>query len=65
MELEATRGTIVVYRSRNNESVGLTKSDRFRSVQIGHYYGHLERHVLGAGALATEDAITRAAVRQR
>lgn len=30
-----------------------------------HYYGHLERHVLGAGALATEDAITRAAVRQR
>lgn len=141
LELEATRGTIVVYRSRNNESVGLTKSDRFRSVQIGpgrcrvlrdqaarrselssgdgnaaflfvkpirgakrsngrcssasvyqptawlaagnslmyvqpqlghadtstteHYYGHLERHVVGAGALATEDAITRAAVRQR
>ncbi len=37
--------------------------------QLGHadiatterYYGHLERHVLAAGAIATEDAITRAA----
>ena len=25
------------------------------------YYGHLERHVLAAGAIATEDAIARAA----
>lgn len=37
--------------------------------QLGHadvstterYYGHLERHVLAAGALATEEAIARAA----
>jgi integrase len=36
--------------------------------QLGHadistterYYGHLERHVLAAGAVATEDAIARA-----
>jgi integrase len=26
-----------------------------------HYYGHLERHVLAAGAIATEEAIARAA----
>jgi integrase len=25
-----------------------------------HYYGHLERHVLAAGAIATEEAIARA-----
>jgi integrase len=39
--------------------------------QLGHadiatterYYGHLERHVLAAGAIATEEAITRAARR--
>lgn len=39
--------------------------------QLGHadigtterYYGHLERHVLAAGAVATEQAIARAAVR--
>jgi integrase len=36
--------------------------------QLGHadirtterYYGHLERHVLAAGAVATEEAIARA-----
>lgn len=40
-------------------------------LQLGHvdisttepYYGHLERHVLPAGAIATEEAISRAAVR--
>jgi integrase len=38
--------------------------------QLGHadigtterYYGHLERHLLAAGAIATEDAIARAAL---
>jgi integrase len=153
LELEQTRGTIVVYRSRKTASVGSTKSDRFRAVEIGprlccalrdqvarraelasgdraaavlfvmrvrtvkrstvsrdwhkealedaalrdmplhalrhtaaaawlaagnslmyvqrqlghadistteHYYGHLERHVLAAGAVATEEAIARA-----
>jgi integrase len=41
--------------------------------QLGHsdiatterYYGHLERHVLAAGAVATEEAITRAVARRR
>lgn len=41
--------------------------------QLGHadigtterYYGHLERHVLAAGAVATEEAIARAAGRDR
>ena len=28
-----------------------------------HYYGHLERHVLAAGAMATEEAIARAVAR--
>jgi integrase len=40
--------------------------------QLGHadiatterYYGHLERHVLAAGAIATEQAITRATARE-
>jgi integrase len=39
--------------------------------QLGHadigtterYYGHLERHVLAAGAIATEEAIVRASKR--
>jgi integrase len=35
LELEQTRGTIVVYRSRKTASVGSTKSDRFRAVEIG------------------------------
>ena len=41
--------------------------------QLGHsdiatterYYGHLERHVLAAGAIATEEAIARAVARRR
>jgi integrase len=40
--------------------------------QLGHsdiatterYYGHLERHVLAAGAVATEEAIARAVARR-
>ncbi len=35
LELEATGGMIVVYRSRKKDGVGSTKSDRFRSVEIG------------------------------
>lgn len=33
--LEGTGGTIVVYRSRKSDTVGSTKSDRFRPVEIG------------------------------
>jgi integrase len=35
LELEETGGAIVVYRSRKGSAVGSTKSDRFRSVEIG------------------------------
>jgi integrase len=35
LELEETGGTVVVYRSRKNDAVGSTKSDRFRAVEIG------------------------------
>jgi integrase len=35
LELDDTGGVIVVYRSRKVASVGSTKSDRFRSVEIG------------------------------
>jgi integrase len=35
LELEDSGGVIVVYRSRKRDTVGSTKSDRFRSVEIG------------------------------
>ncbi len=35
LELEDTGGMIVVYRSRKKEAIGSTKSNRFRSVEIG------------------------------
>jgi integrase len=35
LELEDSGGVIVVYRSRKRDGVGSTKSDRFRSVEIG------------------------------
>jgi integrase len=35
VELEPTGGRIVVYRSRKRSGLGSTKSDRFRSVEIG------------------------------
>ena len=35
LELDGSGGVIVVYRSRKKATVGSTKSDRFRSVEIG------------------------------
>ncbi|MBV9819129.1 MAG: tyrosine-type recombinase/integrase family protein [Solirubrobacterales bacterium] len=35
LDLEDTRGAIIVYRSRKGSAVGSTKSDRFRAVEIG------------------------------
>jgi integrase len=35
VELEGTGGLVTVYRSRKREKTGSTKSDRFRSVEIG------------------------------
>jgi integrase len=47
LELEQTGGVIVVYRSRKKrETVGSTKSDRFRSVEIGQGLSRVLRHHL-------------------
>jgi integrase len=35
LQLEESGGVIVVYRSRKKDAIGSTKSDRFRSVEIG------------------------------
>lgn len=35
LELDESGGMIVVYRSRKNNTVGSTKSDRFRAVELG------------------------------
>jgi len=35
VDLEPTGGLVTVYRSRKRETIGSTKSDRFRSVEIG------------------------------
>lgn len=35
LDLGETGGTVVIYRSRKNEGVGSTKSDRFRAVEVG------------------------------
>jgi integrase len=35
LELQETGGTVVVYRSRKSDAIGSTKSDRFRSIEIG------------------------------
>ena len=35
LDLEPTGGLVTVYRSRKRDTVGSTKSDRFRSVEIG------------------------------
>lgn len=35
VELEPTGGLVTVYRSQKREAIGSTKSDRFRSVEIG------------------------------
>lgn len=35
LELEETGGMIIVYRSRKKDAIGSTKSDRFRSVEVG------------------------------
>jgi len=50
LELEAKGGVIVVYRSRKKNSVGSTKSDRFRSVEIGQGLSRVLRDHLARGA---------------
>jgi integrase len=56
LELEHTGGLIVVYRSHKKEAVGSTKSDRFRSVEIGPGLSRVLRDHLGRrGEMATSD----------
>jgi len=57
LELEKTGGAIVVYRSRKRgEMVGSTKSDRFRSVEIGPGLSRVLRdHVARRAEMASDD----------
>lgn len=48
LELEPTGGMLVVYRSRKSGAVGSTKSDRFRSVEIGPGLSRILREHLAA-----------------
>jgi integrase len=48
--LAAGNSLMYVQRQLGHADIGTTE----------HYYGHLERHVLAAGAVATEEAIARA-----
>jgi integrase len=41
VELEPTGGLVTVYRSHKREAIGSTKSDRFRSVEIGPALGRV------------------------
>jgi integrase len=62
MPLHALRHTAAAWLAAGNSLMYVQR-------QLGHsdistterYYGHLERHVLAAGAVATEEAIARAA----
>jgi integrase len=55
LELESSGGVIVVYRSRKKASVGSTKSDRFRSVEIGPgLAGVLRDHLARRGEMSDE-----------
>jgi integrase len=56
LELEDSGGVIVVYRSRKRSSVGSTKSDRFRSVEIGRGLSRILReHVARRGEMTAGD----------
>jgi integrase len=56
LQLEDTGGVIVVYRSRKKGAVGSTKSDRFRSVEIGPGLSRaLGDHLARRGEMAAGD----------
>jgi integrase len=56
LQLEDTGGVIVVYRSRKKNAVGSTKSDRFRSVEIGPGLSRvLGDHLARRGEMAADD----------
>ncbi len=61
LELEHTGGTIVVYRSRKKDAIGSTKSDRFRSVEIGPALSTVLRDLLACRAELADGSRTRTA----
>lgn len=56
LELGQNGGTIVVYRSRKKDSIGSTKSDRFRAVEIGRTLSQTLRDHLARQDPARSDA---------
>ncbi len=59
LELDETGGTVVVSRSRKSDAIGSTKSDRFRSVEIGpSLCAVLRDQVARRAELATGDRAT-------
>ena len=57
VELEPTGGVIMIYRSRKQESVGSTKSDRFRAVEIGPGLATVVRdHIARRGEMTNTDS---------
>jgi integrase len=62
LELEETGGAIVVYRSRKGSAVGSTKSDRFRSVEIGPGLSSVLRDQVARGAEVAAGDGARAAL---
>jgi integrase len=70
VELEPTGGLVTVYRSRKRETIGSTKSDRFRSVEIGPGLSrvlaeHLARRAELDGASDSKAALFVMPVRER
>jgi integrase len=56
LQLEESGGVIVVYRSRKKDAIGSTKSDRFRSVEIGPSLARVLRdHLALRGEMAADD----------
>ena len=64
MPLHALRHTAAAaWLAAGNSLMYVQRQLRYADISTTErYYGHLERHVLAAGAVATEDAIARAAM---
>ncbi len=60
LELEDTGGAIIVYRSRKKDGTGSTKSDRFRSVEIGPGLCSILRNQLARRAEMAAGDVTNA-----
>ena len=60
LELEDTGGAVIVYRSRKKDGTGSTKSDRFRSVEIGPGLCAVLRNQLARRAEVAAGDVTKA-----